>query len=470
MPAHNPNPFDFVPFAKGPYLHTRQNFDDLGDHLTGYLQLHLEALTPLHIMGYQTTEGDSGTSHIYRQNGAACIPGASIRGCLRTFVEALTSGWVSQANLEYPKKDGHKYPNEGRHIGYRTFEPNSSGKAPVIDKEYKPTLLPDNRMDLASYLFGIVLEEPKGSNSEHTKLTYKSKVLIEDALIEDASVEVGENWAPDVAGKSFMGGSKPSASTWWYMQPEKYQLRPIRSGKMKTAEFVGKKFWGRKFYYHQEPQACLEYYKKNWKFAPESPLYPVHLECQKRGTSTTPFRIYLEDIPRPLAILCMLALLPGRAIRHKLGYGKAYGYGSVEFHIDEAFFRPTAQVSRLPEKLENYAASGELKKWTELAWQKDALAKAGLDESILDFTALASLARVLGWPEHEKVHFTYPPYAAFYFKQPVSQEQYNQATRYEKEKSATKVAEALFEVKKTIHFRYYQEHASGWDIIKNRQP
>ena len=472
---HNPNPFDFVPFAEKPLLRTPEEYDALGDPLSGYLELRLKALTPVHIVGYQTSNGEEGQSYLYRENGEACIPAATIRGCLRAFVEALTSGWVSQANPEYPKE----YCK--RHIGFRAFEeyqPNGTQShrrtsPAAINEDYKPGLRPDRKIDAASYLFGMVLEPPESQNLEHSELARKSRIFVEDAFLAPNSIEIGKDRIPDVAGDSFMGGGKPSASTWWYMKPEQYWIRTIKTpaGRKKVAEFIGGKFWGRKFYFHQEPEACVQYYENSWKFASDRPLYTVHLECQKRNEQTEKFRIYLDRIPSALVRLLVLALNPGKNIRHKLGYGKSYGYGSVEFRIEGAQFRPSPSSSRIPASLVDYVASREIEKWTALAWNREELMKKGLDNSILDYQALDSLARILGWQDNEKVLFTYPPYDKNNFKQPVSEDQLNQAlTMLDKNKSAGDVAKGLFNIKKTIHFRYYQEHADGWNIISARKP
>jgi CRISPR/Cas system CSM-associated protein Csm3 (group 7 of RAMP superfamily) len=469
MLPHNPNPFDFVPFAKSPLLKTPQEFDALGDPLSGYLDVRLEALTPLHIAGFQTAGASSGTSRMYRQGGAACIPGASIRGCLRAFIEALTSGWVSQVNLVYPKKDGHRYPNEGRHIGFRAFDNCPPEGKSVINQEYEARLRPDHQIDVASYLFGMVLEKQDDIVSTHADLARKSKILIEDAYLNAEDVQLGENWVPDISGTSFMGGGKPSASTWWYMTSLPWQTRQVQGGRRTTIEFIGNEFRGRKFYYHQEPEHCVDFYK-TWKFDVDHKLYPVYLECQKRAASTQAFRVYLTAVPRPLVILLILALNPGKTIRHKLGYGKAYGYGSVAFSIEKAMFRPDNSTTRLPTRLEDFCMSGDVQKWAGLAWQEDALTSCRLESSILDFQALKSLARVLGWPDHERLLFTYPPYDELNFKKAISDLEYKQNSQLASTASSLKIAEDLFGIKKTVHFRYYQEHAQGFDIIAARNP
>jgi hypothetical protein len=315
----------------------------------------------------------------------------------------------------------------------------------------------------------MVLEKQKDIVSTHADLARKSKILIEDAYLNADNVELGKNWVPDISGKSFMGGGKPSASTWWYMTSLPWQTRRVQGGRRTTIEFIGNEFRGRKFYYHQEPEGCVEFYK-TWKFEQDHILYPVYLECQKRKTSTETFRIYLTKVPLQLVILLTLALNPGETIRHKLGYGKAYGYGSVVFCIEKAMFRPDSSATRIPTRLDDFCVSGDVQKWTKLAWQEDGLNSCGLDSSIIDFQALNSLARVLGWPGHDGLLFTYPPYDAMNFKKAISDLEYQQKTSLAPTASSLKIAEALFEIKKTVHFKYYQEQAKGWKIIADRKP
>ena len=113
--SHYPNPFDFVPFPSAPIIRTEGEFDALGEKFSGYLELEIRALMPVHVVG-QAEDSTERKSFFFRQSGLPCIPASSIRGCLRAFTEALTAGWVSRANPEYPKR------YRGRHVGFKTFE------------------------------------------------------------------------------------------------------------------------------------------------------------------------------------------------------------------------------------------------------------------------------------------------------------------------------------------------------------
>jgi hypothetical protein len=479
--THNPNPFDFVPFAEHPLTRKESEFDVKGELLSGYLELRIKSLTPLHIVGAQEHEGKNRRSSHYRQNGRACLPAASIRGCLRAFIEALTAGWVSQATPEYEKVSGKNNP-KGRHIGYATFDRQKEHRVgPAINPEYQPRITKDAMIDLASYLFGLVLE--KEGDSAHEDLSRKSKVWIEDAYIEEEQLNKDQYWLPDINGEAFMGGPKPSASNWWYMQPQKVEQRNARltDGRIiQMAEFIGERYWGRKFYFHQKPENCVGYYEPsahNWSYRDENPFCKVRLECLKPGKTTESFRIYVNRVPRQLLMLLVFSLSPGKNIRHKLGYGKAYGYGSFEFHIQNAWLRPEDTPQRIPPPLHN--ALQEIQTWQALAWDQPRMQEAGFDLSLVDWRALSQLAIILGWENMEKLKFTYPPFIKGYFSRGISRADFNahvqtgyrlgQVIRSPQE--GRDLAIKVYDLKKPIHFRYYQEQAAEWKtLIATRKP
>lgn len=559
---HNPNPFDFVPFAEKPILKRESEFDGMGELYSGYLDLRIKSLTPIHVVGYQKPEGNERTSYIYRQDGTACIPAATIRGCLRAFIEALTAGWVSQANTMYDKKFGGRPPRTipgGRHIGFSTFDTHpGTGKNPAVDPAYQPKSMEgdDPELDVASYLFGIVMEKEKGQDTKHEALARKSRVWVEDAYISEQSLDEILFWLPDISGEAFMGGGKPSASNWWYMQAKEVWQRRIRS--FEVAEFIGDEYWGRKFYYHQVPEKCVAYYEPengNWPYVKNS-FCKVNLECVKPGANSNIFRIYVDRLPHKLLLLLVLSLLPGKNIRHKLGYGKSYGYGSIRYEIESAMLRKEDHGGHIPKPLSEM--KDKVLDWGSLAWDKERLKQEKIDD-LIDWSALKRLAQILGTQGSSKLMFTYPPFPkGFLFSvsknyqaeieagtfsaelrnefqkrgielqeaitiEPKYHDQTNRFLRWEITRGAgagkitlepdveainvytyqgnfaqplkfaafrnkadgivnvsqkttvtlpqaRKIAGELFGIKKPIHFRVYQEKATGWSIIQARKP
>ncbi len=469
---HNPNPFDFVPFADAPTLRTREHFDNLGGQWSGYLEIKLAALTPVHVVGSLSQGRASGNSKMVRQDERACIPAATLRGCLRAFVEALTSGWVSQATPEYAKEFNK------RHIGFSTFETyqndgrnNRRRSPPAVNPAFRPAYSDDEQMDVASYLFGIVTEAAKGQDEAEAVLTRKGRVWLEDAFIAGEHLKDNKYWIPDIAGDAFMGGAKPSASNWWYLKPDDIWRRQTHGHQL--AEFVGAEFWGRKFYYHQNPTRCVAYYDIDggeWHYAPGRGFRKVMLECMEANTTSDAFRLYVDRLPTPLLHLLVLALIPGRNMRHKLGYGKAYGYGSIEFSIVGVKLRNEEGDSRVPGPLVDESAMVD--GWVADAFDEGKLVEAQVAD-LIDKKALNWLARILGRQGSENLLFTYPPFATGDFMQPVQLSALNAAAPSvggTSNVSTMGIAKALFPLKRPIHFRYYQQAAQGWAIIKRRTP
>ncbi|MDD5736403.1 RAMP superfamily CRISPR-associated protein [Methanothrix soehngenii] len=465
--SHYPNPFDFVPFPSAPIIRTEGEFDALGEKFSGYLELEIRALMPVHVVG-QAEDSTERKSFFFRQSGLPCIPASSIRGCLRAFTEALTAGWVSRANPEYPKR------YRGRHVGFKTFEdylPDSGSRRrislPAVDKSFKPAAS-SNRLDVASYLFGTVVE---GEQTEDGEKSRKSKIWVEDAYLPLEAITFDKDfWAPDIEGEAFMGGAKPSVSNWWYFEPAEIWKRNLR-GTAPVAEFIGEYLRGRKFYYHQDPMKCVQNYdqkKGRWDYH-KNRFHRVRLECISPDNRTLPFRIYLDGVPQPLLLLLMSILLPGEHIRHKLGYAKAYGYGSIEFNLKSAKMRTVGLG--IPNAIElREEPLGNL--------DMESLTKNGLADFI-DKNALIWLARILGWP-HEDLLFMYPQYRNHEFKQPINCKQFEQMANIKKPASypmkiistqqASNIAKALWGLKRPIDFRLYQERANGWNTIMQRKP
>ena len=95
--SHHPNPFDFVPFAEGePTLKIPEEWLAYGNLRTGSIKVEMKTLTPVHIVGEQRMEGKNiKESLFYERHGKHYIPGSSIKGVLRGFIEAACNGWAS---------------------------------------------------------------------------------------------------------------------------------------------------------------------------------------------------------------------------------------------------------------------------------------------------------------------------------------------------------------------------------------
>jgi hypothetical protein len=500
--THKPNPFDFVPFVEsGPNLYPLKEFVESDKLLTGYLKVRIKALTPLHIVGDQEAEDSEPLdvreknngkrdftitkSSFFRREDTALIPSSTIRGCLRSFIEAATNGWVSQFTPYYEKKGrvhkyGFKVDDSVKVQNQKAFDKRIS--AALNEKYILPSEGSDN-IDIPSFLFGYTHDEGNAR---------KGRVIIEDARIADGSLDEDERYSiPDIKDSAFMGGPKPSASSWWYQYPHQIRLSEFkdREGKQQVGvDFIGSGYRGRKFYFHQDPVECVKLYTvhaNNWPRRNYHPLYPIPIEYLKPGSETDEFRIYFDEIPESLLKILIFALTPGSpgtergtpTLRHKLGYGKAYGLGSVEYVIAGGRIRKerkdSAEVGYI-EQLQNEVISS--------LWDFDKFNEIEIGKYLHKIN-LENLAKILWFDKAETALFRYPSFDNGGFlpvirksdlEPKLEQGQRNNLDRF-KNITVTRadgkcLAQKLYTTgrRKALHFEVYQENSDNYQKIQGR--
>ncbi|MBN2093057.1 hypothetical protein JW964_25765 [candidate division KSB1 bacterium] len=414
--SHKMNPFDFVPFSSDkPVVKPFHEWFALGNLHSGYLEIQIKALTPVHIVGPQDVIQNGqiiSKSHFFRRNGKAYIPASSIRGVLRSFIEATCNCWSSQLTPYYLKDTGK------RQIGFQVIDSKEElRKKHELDKIKYPEkfVLPEHffmpkklkeqeksnlPVDLASFIFGYIPREGKEYKEVNA---FKGQIIIEDAEIDSNSLVFNEKYCiPDISADAFMGGGKPSVSSWWYQEPESICLRKSKYGD--AVEFVGYRYRGRKFYYHQDPQNCISWYQDshNWPKDSSRPLYLVPMECLFPKQSTQSFKIYFDELPESMFRLLLLTLQPGKRIRHKIGYGKPYGYGSIEIIVNKMKFRRHQNESNLNLKIDE-----QLDQIHSALWDKEKLNSLGFGQ-FLHWPSIESLLKILWYSEKPKFIFSYP--------------------------------------------------------------
>lgn len=481
--SHHPNPFDFVSFSvPAPRLYSQSVIEDGQKLFSGYMNVKITALTPVHVTGKQVPEVPGrkiAKSNFYKEDNSYCIPGSSIKGMLRGFMEALTNGWVSQAQEEaddlpaYPKVYGITDPSHARHLGFDSYKvtenTHGSGRRskiqPAIPKSYR--FGEGEGVDIPSYLFGSIRDNKEGA---------RWKIRFEDALFANVVAKP----MIDIENSAFMGGAHPSVSSWWYMMPSRICKRSgtLPNGRpYETIEMVGEGAWGRKFYFHQDPEKCINFYTNEnlWPSDPRRPLYKFNIDCFEKASSAS-FRIDFERIPESLLKLLCLCLMPGDNIRHKIGYGKQYGYGSVDFSITDIKFRDVSVPFDVmnPERLafKDY----ELPNWSE----RNNLTIAG--KKIMDDQALSEIARILGWEDvyckDKNILCRYPLNRRPYFQTVLQPEEFAAKTAINTHPhvvsndpaNGLEIAKKLWSTKKAMHFLLYQAKAIGYHKIMGRTP
>jgi CRISPR/Cas system CSM-associated protein Csm3 (group 7 of RAMP superfamily) len=453
---HAMSPYDFVPFAHTvdsnlrsytpPILKTIADWEKVGqaadaqaELVSGTISVDLRALQPVHIVGRHHPEGNGmpATYSFHAEAGGAVIPGASLRGMLRAFIEARWNCWVSSytSNRKWhtdqygraPAPTGNPYMREldERYVGFNTdtewVDYSRGRRKPPIDQAIPNSFLPpkpsrdgwDNRkVDLATFLFGAVLQErasPQASSDELLDSALRGRVRIEDATLATGQLD-SEYWIPDLPGEAFLGGPKPKKSSMFYFRPGRVVRRNVRGHEM--AQFIAGDFRGRKFYFHQDWRACVDSYmdpnspSNFWAQGDHRPI-KRWLECVKPDERTC-FKLHFDRIPRDCVALLVTALEnPGTNIKHKLGYAKPFGFGSIELKVTNlAYFAHKCEnnaLLRLKVTPDDLATSRQTaSKPMAFGWACDAAASAQAD---------AWLRYLLTYPPAGgNVLFAYPGY------------------------------------------------------------
>ena len=277
------NPYDFAridwerpPERRKPVWHNRL-VGSTGQKLySGQLEVDIDVLTPLFIVDPRHDPSDDREPALSIQNdyGEYIIPGSSLKGMLRSLVETLGNGCLTLFDGEYDR----------RQINYR-------------DK-----IAPDFRhcrdntnLCIACRTFGMLADREGRGN------VFLGKVNIGDALA-DAHVL----YEPFYTG--VLVEPKPRHKDFYLEQDEKHIA-------------------GRKFYFHHSPNGKpISANDLQFMGGKASNRYVQPLA---KGTQFH-FRIDFTNLEEDEfgALLLAVALEPD--MRHKIGYGKPLGMGSVE--------------------------------------------------------------------------------------------------------------------------------------------
>jgi len=312
--SHNPNPFDFVPFADDePTLKTLEEWLAYGNLRSGSIKVEMKALTPVHIAGEQPMVGKNiKESHFYQRHGKHYIPGSSIKGVLRGFIEAACNCWASQLTPYYPRtKNNNKHTYGFKVLNNIELEKNETIDINNICSIPETLVIPENTqngIDLASFIFGLV--PGKSGDNERFNTSRKSRISIFDAEVTSPLSSIKDTncyTIPDLKDSdAFMGGPHPSASSWWYQHP--YIVKKNEQEKFINYHFLGTGFRGRKFYFHQDPKKCIKEYHNILKWGG---LHFFPVQCVEKGSSIT-FDIFFNNVPEQLLNIFYYALEPDK--------------------------------------------------------------------------------------------------------------------------------------------------------------
>ena len=375
------NPFDFVPLPPDGPLELPLEILENETRYEGYIEYSIELLTPLHITGSIQSNGTGESQHISKKtflrdatNENMVIPASSVRGTITSFIEALTGSDLStftvgdEADEPYGENFNPADDKKNRPYGFKIQaldHPNNNARGRVnnhsgLYKYHITGTLPEGfgqkiRPDVAMFMFGYV-------NDLNENSAKRSRIKFEDILVQ-SKIETDIKTAWDLKGQSIIGGPNPRANTAWYFIPDSNlpKRRPVNHGRMYVWDVLADKIRGRKFYFHQYPEACFKHYEEFWlkkteeEFAKKNEgfidkMIKYDLECIKPSAQNkiTEGRIFFNDLPSSILKLLIFALRPNNDIAHKLGGLKPFGFGSVRFKLDKLEYRPTDDIFAQP--------------------------------------------------------------------------------------------------------------------------
>jgi CRISPR/Cas system CSM-associated protein Csm3 (group 7 of RAMP superfamily) len=362
------NPYDFVridwkqvPERRSPAWHHRF-VDDQGRPLyAGQIEVDVYAETPLFIFDPRNVSPDPRrpTQSMRNKQGVYIIPGSSLKGLLRSVAEALGNGCLTLFDGKY------EAVREGPRIKeYRA--PYDKKIAPDFQHCEKNTDL-----CISCRIFGMLKEGASG--------VFLGKVNVSDACAYPESVTL---YKPPIYTLPLME-PKPHHRAFYLDEQERYIA-------------------GRKFYFHHSAEkkplseSKFVYFGKSREPANKY-IQPLDYETKFH------FRLDFSNLEKDEFALLLLALTLEEDMRHKIGYAKPLGLGSVSLE-------PTCLT------LIDHTA-----RYTQLASGSGKRVLQGDDfwdirnELVADFTrtklakrAMEDLRRIWRWPADPDVEYYYP--------------------------------------------------------------
>lgn len=294
-------PYDFVPLAskpperRSPVGHSRYS---AGQH-SGLLKCRLTARTPLFIYDPRFVRRvDQGheTVDFPVFNGVAVIPGTSLKGVIRSVVEAVVACCFTLP-LSFPRPYRGSGITRGQEITVRLpagFE-HCHEKVEIAKNQHRP-----NALCPACRLFGSLDSEGKWA--------YAGKVSIDDARSQQGEYILIPHVTLDV-----LSTPKPEG------RPKAYTL------------IDGQTIRGRKFYRHRYPPDILQR-EKDRSGRPRRDRQNKTVQPVKE-TSVFHLTVEYNDLDDAELRLLLYALVLEDGLWHKVGMGKPIGLGSAQIEI-----------------------------------------------------------------------------------------------------------------------------------------
>ena len=267
------NPYDFVPvdWSNPPQRHS-PSLHDRFNGSSGKLEGTITAKTPIFI--FHSPKSDQGPQpFIKNKQGKHIIPGSSLKGLFRNLVETIGNGCFLLFDESYKRND----QDRNRTLSYH-------GKLP---REFKKCDTDD--LCIACRMFGRIPSQGGSSN------LHRGNVLFNDAI----EVKICQH-------------------------EEVYTIALMEPKPRHSAFYLNRgRIAGRKFYFHQPLGIQTTNVKSRFN---------QHIKPIDKGSQFA-FSMEFTNLKCIELQTLLYALMLEQNMRHKLGYAKPAGFGSVRFEI-----------------------------------------------------------------------------------------------------------------------------------------
>ena len=345
------NPYDFarIDWNKPPERHKpvwHHRLTGVGEQrlYSGYIELDIFTETPLFIADPRSAPSAPNKAALSIKNklGQYIIPGSSLKGMLRTVVETVGNGCLTLFDGSYERSK----------VNYRREVPAAFQKCS------------DNtNLCIACRIFGMLKERTDG--------VFLGKINIGDAVVDNETVA---NYGPLYTAAQV--DPKPHHAD-FYLDTSRTHIA------------------GRKFYFHHEELLTAN----NLLPTRTGGYYNRYIDPLERDTKFH-VRIDFTNLEQDEFGALLLAMTLEENMRHKIGYGKPLGLGSISIS-------PTSLA--LVDYATRYTQPDE--KRGKTTWQGDDVWQV-IYEQVDAFTAshlaMDDLRRIWAWPPNTSVDYYYP--------------------------------------------------------------
>lgn len=361
------NPYDFVPLdTQHPPQRRRPVWHHVlastGTHpsklYSGHLYLYIKTETPLFIRdGNSPSDPRALKAHICNKAGKQIIPGTSLKGLLRSVVETVCNGCMTVFHMPL------EYTHNPVPPGFAYCTSNTS-------------------LCIACRLFGMM---PAGQRNAEVFL---GKVNIGDAEVYEDSLNFYEPIYTAV-----LDTPKPRHRAFYL-------------------DLQGRYIAGRKFYFHHngEPRTAQQLLEIRNKPGEYRNQYIEPLDTDVEFEARIDFSNLEADEFAALLLAVTLQRFKRWDMRHKIGYGKPIGLGSIR--IDATKLCLVDYATRYTSRSANRGITEYgLDKVTTLVQEHMASLDPQIHEAWMRFSSLSSLEHlyhIWQWPPERTVEYAYP--------------------------------------------------------------